>query len=809
MASQLASGVSQIFSTQVAFAALKADGSVVTWGYGPNGADSSAVASQLASGVSQIFSTVSAFAALKADSSVVTWGAGSSGGESSAVASQLASGVAGFANPFTNDWLNGGNGTASAITTQNNAAFSEGVTLFAGSISNEPDGNGTINGYQWFNNGVAISGATGSSFATTATTFGSYRVDITYQDSKTFIATVSSTDQVVAKIDNGNGTVAPFITSGVLQEGVTLTAAAVSGDPDGTATNPNYSYQWLLNGAAITGATSSSYNTTATGFGSYSLKQTYIDNQGFSATLTTADQTIAKVDNGNGTVAPFTASGSLQEGVTLTAAAVSADPDGLSLNPNYSYQWLLNGADITGATSSSYSTTATGFGSYSLKQTYTDDQGYTATLTTADQTIAKIDNGNGTVAPFIASGVLREGVTLTAAAVSGDPDGTATNPNYSYQWLLNSADITGATSSSYSTTATGFGSYSLKQTYTDDQGYTATLTTADQEVVKSDPPNLRFSNAGSGTVTVSDPINAIPATANLRATLSSRAGSVNQIGYVVLNASEVANSAALLADLTWLRDRARSLFYSLESTDVTLPAGSSFDRDIQLNNGQSIRFFEVQDASVDQLTGLADSRFLLFNSGDFTNSQVAFSSTSGVRFSLNLLPNDADLNALISQPQGLAAVLDLSAFTKTQRLSGTLAIAREAAFNSVAGFYRTLDAAGTVLKADGITGIRPGESGYNTAALHTDNLIGQLGNLSVGNNQTTTRSFSGVTGDTFLVPFAQVNGNTFFAYAPANSDGISYFHSLGNNLFGFEDTLGGGDRDFDDMVIGFNFSSVT
>ncbi|MEY4801242.1 MAG: hypothetical protein RLZZ213_1689, partial [Cyanobacteriota bacterium] len=104
-----------------------------------------------------------------------------------------------------------------------------------------------------------------------------------------------------------------------------------------------------------------------------------------------------------------------------------------------------------------------------------------------------------------------------------------------------------------------------------------------------DLTNLRFSNAGSGTVTIGDPTNAAPAAVSLRATLSSRAGSSNEIGYVVLNASEVPTSAALLADLTWLRGRARTLFSSLESTDVTLPAGSSFDRDIQLINGQSIR----------------------------------------------------------------------------------------------------------------------------------------------------------------------------------------------------------------------------
>jgi alpha-tubulin suppressor-like RCC1 family protein len=93
VAFNLTSDVSQIFSTISAFAALKADGSVVTWGDADSGGNSSAVASQLSSGVSQIFVSDSAFAALKADGSVVTWGNSSYGGNSSAVASQLSSGV--------------------------------------------------------------------------------------------------------------------------------------------------------------------------------------------------------------------------------------------------------------------------------------------------------------------------------------------------------------------------------------------------------------------------------------------------------------------------------------------------------------------------------------------------------------------------------------------------------------------------------------------------------------------------------------------------------------------------------------------
>ncbi len=324
----------------------------------------------------------------------------------------------------------------------------------------------------------------------------------------------------------------------------------------------------------------------------------------------------------------------------------------------------------------------------------------------------------------------------------------------------------------------------------------------------ADLTNLRFSNGGSGTLTISDPGNAAPAAVNLRASLSARPSSANQIGYVVLNPAEVARADSLLSDLNWLRGRARTLVSTLESTDVTLPAGSAFERDLQLINGQSLRFFEVMDASLEQLASLSDSRFRLLSPDTITNGQVAFSSTSGVNFSLNLLPADPNLNALIGNAQGLAPVLDLSAFTTAQNLSGTVTVGREADFNSSAGFYRTLDAAGTVLAADAITRLRPGDSGYAAAALRNDNLIAPLTNLSVADNQTSSRSFSGISGGSFLAPFAQVNGNTFFAYGAANSDGLSHFRSLGTNLFGLEDIAGGGDRDFDDLVIGINFSQI-
>ena len=90
------SGVTQIFSNYAAFAALKSDGTVVSWGYPDYGGTTPAGLG----GVTQIFSTERAFAALKSDGTVVTWGYDLAGGTAPAGLSgvtQIFSNYAAFA----------------------------------------------------------------------------------------------------------------------------------------------------------------------------------------------------------------------------------------------------------------------------------------------------------------------------------------------------------------------------------------------------------------------------------------------------------------------------------------------------------------------------------------------------------------------------------------------------------------------------------------------------------------------------------------------------------------------------------------
>jgi alpha-tubulin suppressor-like RCC1 family protein len=70
----IGSNVKNIYSTDYAFAALKNDGSVITWGDFNYGGNSDTVKEHLQSDIKKIYSGQFIFAALKNDGSIITWG---------------------------------------------------------------------------------------------------------------------------------------------------------------------------------------------------------------------------------------------------------------------------------------------------------------------------------------------------------------------------------------------------------------------------------------------------------------------------------------------------------------------------------------------------------------------------------------------------------------------------------------------------------------------------------------------------------------------------------------------------------------
>ncbi|PNJ93340.1 hypothetical protein CEP14_13785, partial [Cylindrospermopsis raciborskii C04] len=279
MSSSLTSGVTQIFSTGSAFAALKSDGSVVTWGWSSDGGDSSSVSSRLTSGVTQIFSTGGAFAALKSDGSVVTWGGSDWGGDSSSVSSQLTSGVVSFADPFNDDRLVPLSTTPTITLAVNVGSVTEdGTTNLVytftrtGPTTNTLAVNYTIggtatNGSDYNNIGTSVTFAAGSS---TATVTVDPTADTTPESDETVIFTLASgTGYTIGTTSGVTGTITNDDTQ------VTLTVSPSSVAEDGTTnlvytfthtgpTTNNLAVNYTIGGTATNGSDYNNIGTSVT-----------------------------------------------------------------------------------------------------------------------------------------------------------------------------------------------------------------------------------------------------------------------------------------------------------------------------------------------------------------------------------------------------------------------------------------------------------------------------------------------------------------------------------------------------------------
>ncbi|HNU32182.1 MAG TPA: PKD domain-containing protein [Bacteroidia bacterium] len=189
-----------------------------------------------------------------------------------------------------------------------------------------------------------------------------------------------------------------------------------------------YSFQWRLNSGNITGATSISYNATASG--DYDV---VVTESGCSSTSAGIILTL-----GTGATASITGS--------ATFCAGSGNILTANTGSGITYQWYRNTVLQNGATSSTFNANSTG--TY-----YVIENSSCGTAQSNSIVVTQINNPNATISyttplSFCAPG----SVVLTSSTFSG----------VSYQWQKNSVDIAGATSQNYS--ATSNGTYRVRQT---------------------------------------------------------------------------------------------------------------------------------------------------------------------------------------------------------------------------------------------------------------------------------------------------------------------------------------------------------
>ena len=140
----------------------------------------------------------------------------------------------------------------------------------------------------------------------------------------------------------------------------------------------------------------------------------------------------------------------------------------------------------------------------------------------------------------------------------------------------------------------------------------------------------------------------------------------------------------------------------------------------------------------------------------------------------------------------------------------TFEVSRSAGYNNLVGFYRVENEQGQIFDDFGNL-LNPGDDGYREAALN--NRLTDV-NLTGRNGRTETFTAAIEMGQ-LLSSFIVVDGSTeqltdtiasndpsiYFTHIGANADGVDHVRLLGDNTFGFEDLSGGGDLDYNDLVV--------
>ncbi len=229
----------------------------------------------------------------------------------------------------------------------------------------------------------------------------------------------------------------PSITSHPLGQSVAtgLTATFTVG---ATGSTP-LSYQWQKNGVDILGATLSGYTTpaTVTGDSGATFRCRVINSAGD----VTSNSAILHVGTPPGILThPGNQSATGGGTATFNVTATGSSP--------LLYQWQENGTDISGATSSSFTTPPVTAG----------DSGSTFRCRVTNQ-YGNVTSTSGILSVVAAPSISTHPTNQTVAVgntATFNVVATGTSP-LSYQWQKNNSDISGATSASYITPATTLG----------------------------------------------------------------------------------------------------------------------------------------------------------------------------------------------------------------------------------------------------------------------------------------------------------------------------------------------------------------
>ena len=312
--------------------------------------------------------------------------------------------------------------------------------------------------------------------------------------------------------------------------------------------------------------------------------------------------------------------------------------------------------------------------------------------------------------------------------------------------------------------------------------------------------------------------------------VSQKAGSkVNEIGaFVVDDATgkigEIAPGTA--GYLKAATDSAKTIFSSLNGSFFSTSA-----RDVELDPNKTYQFFQVQDGSIADVqqqiaSGKTPTNVLFSLPGSTGTSPFKITANGANDYKISINNNEIVLNGSLligintpnipigAESQGLAQgrILDLTGSTGT--LKADVTTKSDAAYTNTIAFYAVEDAILGTIKTTTGTILKPGDANYASEAIKSAVLSAGKTDSKLNQDLTGGKIYAPVfIAQGTLADFASKNPtnggdadrvHAYFNYLGANPDKLDHFRLLGDNTFGVEDMYGGGDRDFNDVVISVN-----
>ncbi len=263
--------------------------------------------------------------------------------------------------------------------------------------------------------------------------------------------------------------------------------------------------------------------------------------------------------------------------------------------------------------------------------------------------------------------------------------------------------------------------------------------------------------------------------------------------------------------------RAQSIFSSLGNSDFDKQWDGTSERFLNITPGDRLGFLKIDNDTIDfvkkdLLAGKQPTNVSLSIPTNNSTSPFTLAATNNGGYNLsfnNLVLNVQPLDNLTpSKGSGLQGkseeqVIDLRG---TGQAIVDLRIIGDAKYDNYIAFYQVEDETGTLSN-----GLKPSDPGYAKAAIENAIFKSQF-------KSQFDKSLS-IAGGKILAPVIVANGtfadflkqnpqnkadsniHTYFNYIGANTDKVDHFRLLGDNKFGVEDMYGGGDRDYNDLIV--------